>query len=311
LIKVSKSKCSGSRSKIQKLKLEALDLRQIDWQLATGNWQLYNGWMNALADFMGHYRIPSDGTPRQLLGRVATAFAGLPYENITKIIKREESGNSEQARRYPEEVIRDHIHWGTGGTCFSLTSALLHLVRGLGWEAEYILADRRYGQDTHCALIIWIENKPHLLDPGFLITHPTPLPSESEREIKTDFNRLTLALEENSRISLHTVRKNKKVYRLTYRTSPVDTGQFCKAWDASFRWEMMKYPLLTRTVESKQIYMKGSRIQISSADGVEKQNIRLDELTDKIAAEFHIHPALVVRAVSILRDRGDFAPANR
>jgi arylamine N-acetyltransferase len=268
--------------------------------------------MNALAEFMGHYGIPPDGSPRQLLGKVATAFAGLPYENITKIIKSEESGNSEQARRYPEEVIRDHIRWGTGGTCFSLTSALLHLVRGLGWKAEYILADRRYGQDTHCALMIWIENKPHLLDPGFLIVHPIPLASGSEREIETGFNRLILDPEEiPGRISLRTVRQNKKIYRLTYRTSPVDAGDFCKAWDASFHWEMMKYPLLTRTAESKHIYMKGSRIQISSADTIEKQNIRLDELTDKIAAEFCIHPALVVRAVSILRNRGDFAPANR
>lgn len=261
---------------------------------------------------MDYYGILSSGEPRQLLGRVVNAFAGLPYENITKIIKREESGNCEQARRYPEEVIRDHIRWGTGGTCFSLTSALLHLVRSLGWKAELILADRGYGQDTHCALLVWIENEPHLLDPGFLIVNPIPLPPNGKQKIKTGFNSLILAPEENpNRISLHTVRQNKKIYRLTYKTSPVDTGEFCKAWDASFHWKMMKYPLLTRTAESKQIYLKGSRIQISSAEVMEKQNICMDELVDKIAAEFRIHPALVVQAISILRDRGDFAPSKR
>lgn len=261
---------------------------------------------------MHYYGILWEGEPTRLLSKVVDAFAGLPYENITKIIKREEFGNCEQARRYPEEVIRDHIHWGTGGTCFSLTSALLHLVRGLGWKAEYILADRHYGQDTHCALIIWVENVPHLLDPGFLIVRPIPFPSGSVREVKTAFNSLILAPEEDSgRISLHTVRQGKKVYRLTYKTSPVNTGEFYKAWDASFHWEMMKYPLLTRTAESRQIYLKGSRIQISSAETMEKQNIRLDELTAKIASEFRIDPSLVVRAVSILRDRGDFAPSKR
>ncbi len=284
----------------------------IDCRLPTVDCRLlYNAGMAALADFMDFYGIAPGGAPRQLLERVAGAFAALPYENITKIIKREETQNCERARRYPEEVIRDHIRWGTGGTCFSLTSALLHLVRGLGWKAEYILADRRYGQDTHCALIVWIENEPHLLDPGFLIVHPIPLPSGREREIKTGFNNLLLAPEENSgKISLHTVRQNKKVYRLTYRMSPVDAGEFCKAWDASFHWEMMKYPLLTRTAESRQIYLKGSRIQISSADSVEKQNICMDELTHKIAAEFRIHQDLVARAVSILRERGDFAPSK-
>jgi arylamine N-acetyltransferase len=91
-----------------------------------------------------------------LLKDVVAAFATLPYENITKIIKRAECGTPEKSRRYPEEVISDHISWGTGGTCFSLTSALRHLVRSIGFKAEYILADRRYGQDTHCALLLWI-----------------------------------------------------------------------------------------------------------------------------------------------------------
>jgi arylamine N-acetyltransferase len=278
-------------------------------RLTTGNWGLlYNEEMNPLTDFMCYYGIPWGEAPKTLLSRVVGAFAHLPYENITKIIKREESGNCERARRYPEEVIRDHIHWGTGGTCFSLTSALLNLVRGLGWKAEYILADRCYGQDTHCALIVWIENEPHLLDPGFLVVRPIPLPSGNERVIQTGFNSLILAPEESpGRISLHTVRENKKVYRLTYRLSPVDAGEFCKAWDASFHWDMMRYPLLTRTAESKQIYLRGSRIQISSADAVEKQNIGTDELAGKIAAEFCIHPAVVARAVSILRDRRDIA----
>ncbi len=261
---------------------------------------------------MNYYGIAPDGERRRLLDRVVSAFAGLPYENITKIIRREESGSCGQARRYPEEVIHDHINWGTGGTCFSLTSALSELVRGMEWEAQYILADRSYGQDTHCALIVWIENEPHLLDPGFLIVRPIPLPSGSKRQIETGFNSIILAPEEDpGRISLHTVRQNNKVYRLTYKTTPVDIGEFCKAWDASFHWDMMKYPLLTRTAESRQIYLKGSRIQISNADTVEKEKIPMDELTGKIAAEFRIHPAVVARAVSILRDRGDFAPSKR
>ena len=44
-------------------------------------------------------------------------------------------------------------------------------------RAEPILADRRYGDDTHSALVVWHEGKPHLLDPGYLIVRPLPLPS--------------------------------------------------------------------------------------------------------------------------------------
>jgi len=86
-----------------------------------------------------------------------------------------EAGNPRQARRLPREVLDDHRDFGTGGTCFSLTAALLHLIRALGYDAEPILADRRYGQNTHCALLLWIDGRPHLLDPGYLILDPVPL----------------------------------------------------------------------------------------------------------------------------------------
>ena len=265
-------------------------------------------------NFLEHFGISPGGSPRQTLGSVVTAFSGLPYENITKIIKRAEAGSAEKARRYPAEVILDHIEWGSGGTCFSLTSALAHLIRGLGWRAEYILADRRYGQNTHCALLVWIDDVPNILDPGFLIINPVPVFDNGEQEVTTAFNSLILVPEENQgRIALSTVRKGAKTYRLTYKTSPVDEREFLKAWDESFSWEMMRYPLLTRTTATRQLYLNGSRFQISDADSVVRREILTEELPAKIAAEFRIHPSLVARAVSILKDRGEIGgkAANR
>jgi len=257
--------------------------------------------MDALTAFTNHFNIGLSTSPRNLLGDVVRAFACLPYENITKIIKRAESGSPEKARRRPGEVVRDHIEWGTGGTCFSLTCTLLQLVRALGWQAEPILADRRYGQDTHCALLVWIDGIPHLLDPGFLIIDPIPL-SGSETQVETGFHRLILEPESREgRIALSTVRRSSKTYRLTYKASPVDEREFLKAWDASFGWDMMQYPLLTRTDASGQIYLRGSRLQMSKADSVVKREIAREDLIPRISAEFGIHPALVARAISILK----------
>jgi arylamine N-acetyltransferase len=241
-----------------------------------------------------------------LIESIAGAFARLPYENITKIIKHAEAGSPEKARRSPDEVISGHIAWGTGGTCFSLTSALRHLVRSLGWEAEYILADRPYGQNTHCALILRIDGAPHLLDPGFLITKPVPLLATGEQKIKTGFNTLTLAREENkNRISLSTLQQGAMTHRLAYKILPADEAEFLKAWDASFSWDMMHYPLLTHTSGSRQLYLRGSRLQIRGIDSIHRQKIRPDDLVSRIASEFHIRPSIVARAVSILKDRGD------
>jgi arylamine N-acetyltransferase len=262
----------------------------------------YNAAVDALSLFKRHFGIQVGGPPDQVLEAVVTAFSRLPYENITKIIKRAECGSPGKSRRYPEEVIRDHIAWGSGGTCFSLTSALRQLVRSLGWEAEYILADRRYGQDTHCALLLRIEGVPHLLDPGFLIVKPIPLRPGAEREIRTGFNRVVLAPEgQKDRVSLSTIGQSSRTCRLTYKTSPVDEGEFFRAWDASFGWDMMRYPLLTRAAANSQIYFRGSRLQVSSAGKIEKSEIPDDGLAARIAAEFSINPSVVARAISILK----------
>ena len=275
------------------------------WLLTSGFCDIYFPLMSTLKLFAGHFGLQPQGASRQSLGEIVSAFSRLPYENITKIIKRAEFGTPEKARRYPEEVVRDHISWGAGGTCFSLTAALLHLVRSLGFQAEYILADRRYGQDTHCALLVWLDGVPHLLDPGFLIVDPVPLVRGAERVIETGFNRLGLAREgSEGRIALTTLRQGSKTYRLTYKTLPVDDGQFQKAWDASFDWEMMQYPLLTRVAAAGQIYLRGSRLQFSRADSVESRELRGDDLVSGISAEFGIDKSVVARAISILKRGG-------
>ncbi len=238
------------------------------------------------------------------LNELAAAFARLPYENLTKIIKREEFGASRDARRSPQEVLSDHVRYGTGGTCFSLTSALLHLVRTLGYQAEPILADRRYGQDTHCAILVRVENQPHLLDPGYLIVNPVPLP-ETRTTLHTGFNRLTLTPIAGGKLELHTVENGRETYRLTYKLQAVESPEFGKVWDESFQWDMMRYPVLTRNDRGKQLYVRGNHFQIRTADRVLHREVSPDELINRIAAEFHIARSVVVRAVSILERRGE------
>ena len=62
-------------------------------------------------------------------------------------------------------------------------------------------------------------------------------------------------------------------HRLTFKTSPADPGQFLKAWDESFTWEMMTHPLLTRVQGGKQIYLNGRRLQIRTHTGVVRKEL--------------------------------------
>ena len=237
----------------------------------------------------------------ELLEQITAAFSELPYENLTKILKQDTTDDIPAARRDPAEVLHDHIRFRTGGTCFSLTATLLHLVRSLGFAAEPILADRRYGTDTHCALLVWINQQPHLIDPGYLIVRPIPLDAAQTTSITTSFNEIVLKPESNGeRLALHTRTGNSATYRLTFKTSPVDDGQFLKAWDDSFAWDMMNYPVLTAVRDGQQLYLQGDHFQVRTADSVHRQEISSDEILRRIVDEFGLDAEIANRALTVL-----------
>lgn len=254
-----------------------------------------------LGRFLAGHRIDPNRPPLELLDETARAFAGLPFENLTKIIKEAETGRPEAARRTPAEVLADHAAHGAGGTCFALTSALLHLVRALGFAAEPILADRRYGADTHSGLLVWLDGRPHLLDPGYLIVKPLPLPREGEIRIPTPFNQLILrAKSGGAKVELHTLHGKQLTYRLTFKTAPVDAGEFLRAWDVSFDADMMRYPVLSRVVNGKQIYLQKQHLLVRQAERTETAEVPPERMIAEIARQFQIAPDLVAKALAVL-----------
>lgn len=262
--------------------------------------------LELLSRFLGHFQLDPRTEPRRLLAEVSAAFSRVPYENLSKIIKFQQSGNVSAARQCPDEILIGHFRWGTGGTCFSLTAAMLYLVRSLGFRADPILADRSYGSNTHCALVVWIDDRPHLLDPGFLIVDPIPIALASEQRVTTAFNAVVLAAQQDSaKIDLFTCDKTSRRHRVTFKTDPVDSGEFLRAWDESFAWDMMHYPVLTRVVDQQQVYVRGLYQQIRRDNAVIRQQIAPDELARSITSQFGIHPQIVQEALAILQGAGD------
>lgn len=268
---------------------------------------LFRRWLNSPGPWRSE-ASPAATSPHSMAAGVARLFARIPYENLSKIVKYDQVGRPELARRGPVEVFRDHLTCGAGGTCFSLTAAMLHALRALGIACQPILADRRYGPDTHCALLAWFDGRPHLLDPGYLIVDPIPLFTAGEFRRDTPFNQLLLiARDAGQRIELFTISPTAACsagaprYRLTYRTSPVDEGEFLRAWDASFDWDMMQHAVLTRVSGDRQLYLQDARLQERSPAGAQRRELSPDELGLAIAGQFDIDRRLAEQALRVLR----------
>lgn len=262
--------------------------------------------------FRTRFGLARNDTSLSALVAVSAAFASVPYENLTKIVRWAACGNPLAARRGPGQVLDDFHRYGAGGTCFALTAALLHLLRAAGWEADPILADRRYGANTHCALLARLEGTAYLLDPGYLILQPVPLRDDGRSQrIFTSFNHLEFApsggcqsggsLSGGNRWDLFTHEAACRRLRLTYKTAAAAEHEFLAAWDASFSWEMMQYPVLTRVDEAGQTYLRGTHLQRRTQQGVHHAEIPLEKLAATIVGEFGLAAEVVDQALRVLR----------
>lgn len=236
-----------------------------------------------------------------VINKVAQVFSQIPYENLTKIIKSQNVINSSSAVRYPDEVIRDWMTWGAGGTCFSLAAALIAVLDSLGIESYPVLADRYYGVDTHCGLVIVKPEGLLLLDPGYLFFTPTLFPHEKPVIVDTGYNQMELQPEENGqKVRLNTIVNGNRTYRLTYKVNPVDSMTFYRAWVNSFTWEMMTYPVLTRCVAGTHQYVQGERLAIRSSSGIQRTVLDSTSQIKFISENLGINKEIVKKALGVL-----------
>ena len=247
--------------------------------------------------FYRRYRIESDADTSTVIEQCSRAFSCIPYENLTKIIKSDGILSPESALRFPEEVLADHLKWGAGGTCFSLTAAMIAVFNTLGIEAHPLLADRHYGTDTHCGLIVMNRRKAYLIDPGYLMFVPTPLPIVSVATIPLGYTTIELVPHSGgNRIDLATTVKGNRKVRLTYKRSPVDATAFRKAWTDSFTWEMMTYPVLTRCTAGEHLYLQGASAAVRSSERTVRSKLDPMEQISFIVKNMGIDREVVLRA---------------
>ncbi len=255
-----------------------------------------------LTRFLRIFHIDADrDRGDMLLAKLCTTFSNIPYENLTKIIKSDTVISTGSAKRLPDEVIADYLRYGTGGTCFSLTAMFIAIFNALGIEAHPILADRRYGADTHCALVFSQDADLLLLDPGYLIHAPVRLPTMTPVTISTGFNTIELCPQEAGRkVDLMTIVKNDRRFRLSYNVNPVDAQTFGRAWERSFAWEMMTYPVLTRCRNGVHYYLQGDMLRIREKEQSSKHKLSPREQYDVMSKTLGINTNIITQAFSVV-----------
>ena len=244
-------------------------------------------------DFLALVRVGRDRPGPAHLAKLARAFGRLPYENLTKIIRAHEHADPEGRMRMPDIVLGDHLDLGAGGTCFSLTYFFEQVLSYAGYDVHPVFCDRSYGPDTHCALVATLETGRYLVDPGFLLDAPLPIPTEGEsvQQTSTSVTRL-VRLGRSSQLLLFTERGGVPKLRYRLRDVPVAPPIFRRRWIDSFDWAMMRHMCASRLTEAGQLYLRDGVMRGIRRDGQRQERVRA-KLSEVVAGSFGVDPRLV------------------
>ncbi|NQV14053.1 arylamine N-acetyltransferase [bacterium] len=232
-----------------------------------------------LSDFNFSGLIPS----LDHIAAVSRYFSRLPYENISKIIKREQRGG-ELLFRLPDELTEDHFAWHLGGTCFSLTYFLTGIYTILGYEVKPLICQLNWGKNNHSAIRINFAGRHFLVDPGYMIFTPLPMTEETVHAHLSAETGLQLRfLEESESYALYTFRQGQSVRRYRFVDEVIPLSEFAQFWSDSFNQPGMDNLTLTQVRGDEMLFIQGDFVKITRPDQIQK--IRQMDLAEKLIKE--------------------------
>jgi arylamine N-acetyltransferase len=226
--------------------------------------------------FLERYALVPGKADLAFLSELVRAYSALPYENVTKILKDSRGIGFAQKFRLADEVFEDHLRWNTGGTCFSLCNALQELLATCGFQSFIAMGDMHYGANIHCAIIVALNEQSYLVDPGYLLHQPIPLP-ETEIRFPTSMNTVILKNEGTSNYSLFTEEHSGMKWRYRLKAVPTSRDEFENHWANSFSLNSMETVILTRSNESGRLYYRKNRMELVQPHQRIKQKIARDD----------------------------------
>jgi len=243
--------------------------------------------------FIKKFSLISATPSLESLHSLYQCFLRFPYENISKILKVASGCEGENRFRLPEEVWEDFLRHGLGGTCFSLSFFFKKILDDSGFNTYLVMADRSYGDNTHCAVVVILDGKNYLVDPAFLLPQPVLFGVDFILEGK-------IWNYEFSNYQFYTIKNNQRKLRCTYKNVPVSREDFFHYWTQSFGWQGMHSVVMTQNIGDKQIYIRDTHLRVNQIGGVQKEKIDLSKI-DPSALPFNIPTQLVRQAWDYLK----------
>ena len=136
------------------------------------------------------------------LNRLIKAYIrSIPWESVSRIIKRNTTAKTELCPRLPEEFWREALQYGMGGTCFENSLAFFNLLESLGFDG-YLTINDMENPASHTASIIILNGQKYLADVAIPIHCALPIYNNQTTRRSNRFHQYTIRPNGNSRYSI-------------------------------------------------------------------------------------------------------------
>jgi hypothetical protein len=243
----------------------------------------------------------STGLPPVLLSALRELSA-LPYENLSKIVAHSQGGNLESTLGLAVDWLEKSRDTGAGGTCFSLTWWLRERLRAAGLDGALLMGGKGQLANIHCALRFDWLGRSYLLDPGYMIFDPLPLP-EAGLSALAWVSPNQVRVEDIPALGvwrLWSGPRDALKRRFDFRRAPVSEAEFQAHWEASYALPMMGYPVLNRIRDGAQYYLQKRSLLVRTAEGGQVRKLDRTELLSTLHVTFGIPEDLAKAALDVV-----------
>lgn len=123
---------------------------------------LYASRVVNILDFLG---CPINPPTLRYLNQLIHAYIRkVPWESVSRIVKRRKTLETKDCPRWPEEFWEDAINLGLGGTCFESSLAFFTLLMTLGYEGYLTVNDMGESRGCHAAILLFLDGNKYLVD---------------------------------------------------------------------------------------------------------------------------------------------------
>lgn len=116
-------------------------------------------------DILACLGVPTKPPTLRNLNRLIHAYIRkVPWESVSRIVKRHLTLETEECPRWPEEFWREAIRNGFGGTCYESNLAFYSLLMSLRYEGYLTINDMGDSRGCHAATVLLLNGHKYLVD---------------------------------------------------------------------------------------------------------------------------------------------------